>query len=176
MLGWHREANNKPASETSGWSAWRESDCQSGCIRGSLGFSERRRSCLGLDSQCQGASLQVSLCKDAQLCRERKRLSATEHASLRCLEFSARGVQAIDGSAGGLQAEHEPERPWMGCALFCKHKDIASFYWPRDELLRLGLEPYFPDGTWCHRHDGREYFCRMHHCLPEDFRWVIDVK
>ncbi|XP_047368388.1 A disintegrin and metalloproteinase with thrombospondin motifs 2-like isoform X3 [Vespa velutina] len=27
-------------------------------------------------------------------------------------------------------------------------------------------------GTWCHEEGGQNYFCRQHHCLPEDFRFA----
>lgn len=59
----------------------------------------------------------------------------------------------------------------MACAIFCRRKDIAAYYAPRVELNDLGLDPYFPDGTWCHTEEGQDYFCRQHHCLPESFRF-----
>jgi len=77
----------------------------------------------------------------------------------------------LDGTAKGLQAAHEADEPWMACAIFCRRKDIAAYYAPRAELNDLGLDPYFPDGTWCHAEEGQDYFCRRHHCLPENFRF-----
>lgn len=71
----------------------------------------------------------------------------------------------------GLQASHEPDQPWMACAIFCRRRDIAAYYSPRVELNDLGLDPYLPDGTWCHAEDGQDYYCRQHHCLPESFRF-----
>lgn len=55
----------------------------------------------------------------------------------------------------------------MGCAIFCKRADSGSFYTPRIELNDLGVSPYFPDGTWCHREGSLNYYCLQHHCLPE---------
>ncbi|XP_058799877.1 A disintegrin and metalloproteinase with thrombospondin motifs adt-1 [Phymastichus coffea] len=159
------------AATALGWSEWREGGCESGCIRGSRGFVERRRSCLDGAAGCAGPSRVVALCADRGACegRSRRRLSAREHAGLRCSELGARGLGAVDGGAGGLQAAHEPARPWLACALFCRHERVAAYFPPRTQLEALGLDPYFPDGTWCHRQDGRDYFCREHRCLPEDF-------
>jgi hypothetical protein len=28
-------------------------------------------------------------------------------------------------------------------------------------LNDLGLDPYFPDGTWCHVEESQNYFCRQ---------------
>ncbi|OXU25672.1 hypothetical protein TSAR_006047 [Trichomalopsis sarcophagae] len=161
-----------PSPGASGWSDWREGVCESGCIRGSLGYQERRRICLG-ESSCPGSNVDVILCKDAHICDRgsRKRLDVLEFAGQRCLEFAEK-LDEIDGVAGGLQAGHEELRPWMACAVFCKRSDIASYYTPRLELNDLGMDPYFPDGTWCHKdEEGVDYFCRRHHCLPENFRF-----
>lgn len=61
----------------------------------------------------------------------------------------------------------------MGCAIFCKRADSGSFYTPRIELNDLGVSPYFPDGTWCHREGSLNYYCLQHHCLPEVFLWYF---
>ena len=58
-------------------------------------------------------------------------------------------------------------RLWMACAVFCRRKDTGSFYTPRVELNDLGADPYFPDGTWCHKDGNKQYYCLHHHCLPE---------
>jgi len=55
----------------------------------------------------------------------------------------------------------------MGCAIFCRRKDTGSYYTPRIELNDLGVNPYFPDGTWCHNDGISNYYCLQHHCLPE---------
>ncbi|XP_011502685.1 PREDICTED: A disintegrin and metalloproteinase with thrombospondin motifs 7 [Ceratosolen solmsi marchali] len=155
-----------------GWSAWIEGKCESGCIRGSLGYVERKRTCHG-EEACPGLSFDGRLCKDGRICEksQRKRLSIEEFAGKRCLEYKSH-VADIDGAAGGLQASHEESRPWVACAVFCKTRNALSYYSPRLELNDLGINPYFPDGTWCHKDErGENYFCRRHHCLPETFRF-----
>ncbi|XP_023248401.1 A disintegrin and metalloproteinase with thrombospondin motifs adt-2-like [Copidosoma floridanum] len=160
---------------SSGWSEWREEgECRSGCLRGSLGRLERRRVCQGEDP-CPGVGVDVVLCKDSKVCR--KRLEVDEYAGERCHEF-ARQLVEIDGNAPGLQAKHEADRPWVACAVFCKRKDAASYYTPKLELSDIGLDPYLPDGTWCHRdpNHGDNYFCRSHQCLPENFRFGKELQ
>ncbi|CAH2050238.1 unnamed protein product, partial [Iphiclides podalirius] len=63
-----------------------------------------------------------------------------------------------------------PARMWMGCAIFCRRAAGGGFYAPRVELNAAGLDPYFPDGTWCHNDGATDYFCLQHHCLPENFK------
>ncbi|XP_031825468.2 ADAMTS metallopeptidase stall [Nomia melanderi] len=157
-----------PQAQPGGWSEWRPGPCSSGCLLKSTGAQVRRRFCGSRSAGCGGPAYDVSLCRDDRLCKKRR--SAVEHAALRCGEFAER-LPELDAKGGGLQAPHEPERPWMACAIFCRRKDIASYYTPRVELNDLGLDPYFPDGTWCHAEQGQNYFCRQHHCLPENFRF-----
>lgn len=157
-----------------GWSEWKTESCKSGCLMKSTGAQTRRRYCdrpmpKNTETGCQGLHYDVVLCKDDNLCKK-KRKSMSEFAALRCGEFSER-LPELDAKGGGLQAPHERERPWMACAIFCRRKDIASYYTPRVELNDLGLDPYFPDGTWCHVEEGQNYFCRQHHCLPESIRF-----
>ncbi|XP_054010643.1 A disintegrin and metalloproteinase with thrombospondin motifs adt-2 [Hylaeus anthracinus] len=165
---------DRPLVETVGWSDWKLGPCSSGCLLKSVGAQVRRRFCgspipENPDAGCRGSAYDVVLCRDDRLCKKKRR-SINEFATLRCKEFSER-LPELDGKGGGLQALHEPERPWMSCAIFCRRKDIASYYTPRVELNDLGLDPYFPDGTWCHAEEGQNYFCRQHHCLPENFRF-----
>ncbi|XP_015439725.1 PREDICTED: A disintegrin and metalloproteinase with thrombospondin motifs 2 [Dufourea novaeangliae] len=165
---------NGPQIQPGGWSEWSPGPCTSGCLFKSTGAQSRRRFCdrpppRNTEAGCQGSRYDVVLCRDDKLCKKKRR-SIVEFATLRCAEFSER-LTELDGKGGGLQAPHEPDRPWMACAIFCRRKDIASYYTPRVELNDLGLDPYFPDGTWCHAEHGQNYFCRQHHCLPESFRF-----
>lgn len=158
-----------------GWGPWKEESCQSGCIEGAKGAKARRRLCnnplpKNTLAGCEGLGYDISLCKDEGLCKK-KRKSATEYGTMRCSKFSER-LPELDSRGSGLQAPHEPERPWMACAIFCRRKDGSSYYTPRIELNDLGLDPYFPDGTWCHTEQSENYFCRQHHCLPESFRFA----
>nr|XP_003707422.2 PREDICTED: A disintegrin and metalloproteinase with thrombospondin motifs 2 [Megachile rotundata] len=166
--------SDDPFVQPGGWSEWKTGPCKSACLLKSTGAQTRQRFCnnpipRNTESGCQGLHYDTVLCDDNRLCKK-KRKSANEFASLKCTEFSER-LPDLDGKGGGLQAPHEPERPWMACAIFCRRKDIASYYTPRVELNDLGLDPYFPDGTWCHTEQGQNYFCRQHHCLPESFRF-----
>ncbi|EFN82273.1 A disintegrin and metalloproteinase with thrombospondin motifs 16 [Harpegnathos saltator] len=166
----------EPPSDTSdgqrgSWSDWKEQPCVSGCLQRSKGARVRRRSCEDRSRRtmatCKGLHYDVLLCKDEWLCKKKRR-TIGEFATLKCGLFSDR-LAELDSTAKGLQVGHEPDRPWMACAIFCRRKDIAAYYAPRVELNDFGLDPYFPDGTWCHAEEGRDYFCRQHHCLPEDF-------
>ncbi|XP_015516673.2 A disintegrin and metalloproteinase with thrombospondin motifs adt-2 [Neodiprion pinetum] len=158
-----------------GWSAWTEESCHSGCIAGAKGAQTRRRLCNNPLPQntlagCEGLGYDVTLCKDEMLCKK-KRKSTTEYGTMRCKKFSER-LPELDSQGSGLQAPHEPERPWMACAIFCRRNGDSSYYTPRIELNDIGLDPYFPDGTWCHTEQGENYYCRQHHCLPASFRFA----
>lgn len=50
-----------------------------------------------------------------------------------------------------------------------RRKNTGAYYTPRFDLNDLGVDPYFPDGTWCHADDSQNYYCLQHHCLPENF-------
>lgn len=155
------------------WSEWKEGTCSSGCLQRSKGARVRRRFCenrnRGSASDCKGLHYDVLLCKDEKLCKKKRR-TIDDVATLKCSIFGEK-LAHVDGTRRGLQAAHEADRPWMACAIFCRRKDIVAYYAPRVELNDLGLDPYFPDGTWCHTEEGQDYFCRQHHCLPESFRF-----
>ncbi|EFA07053.2 A disintegrin and metalloproteinase with thrombospondin motifs adt-1 [Tribolium castaneum] len=165
----------KPMKVVSGgWGPWKESPCTSGCIEKSRGFQVKTRQCdspapLNTDQGCQGSSVQFGVCRDDKICKS-KRLSVVDYASQKCQEFS-KLLPELDPKGGGLQAPHEDARVWMGCAIFCRRADSGGFYTPRLELNDLGVSPYFPDGTWCHRENDMNYYCLHHHCLPENFRF-----
>ena len=159
-----------------GWSKWSEEPCQSGCIKKSVGSRERRRVCrepLGkkTKSSCPGLAHEALLCSDDKICDHR--VDVLKFAALKCLKLGE-FLSELDVEGGGLQAQHEITRPWMACSVFCKRRDIAAYYTPRIELNDLNLDPYFPDGTWCHNEDDEDYFCRMHHCLPKNLRFSKD--
>ncbi|KAK0085812.1 hypothetical protein PV325_004374 [Microctonus aethiopoides] len=167
-------------NSNSGWSKWREESCKSGCIKKSKGAQARRRSCSNNNylqinelkgGNCQGFMYDVKLCEDEKLCK--KRITVEEFGTMKCREFSEH-LPELDKNGMGLQAPHEIERPWMACAIFCRRTDIASYYTPRIELNDLGLDPYYPDGTWCHNEHNEDYFCLQHHCLPNSFRFAKD--
>ncbi|KAL0132957.1 hypothetical protein PUN28_000590 [Cardiocondyla obscurior] len=160
-------------SQKGSWSEWKEGSCSSGCLQKSKGARTRRRFCenknRGTARDCKGLYYDVLLCKDEKLCKKKRR-TIDEFATLKCRLFGER-LSELDSTAKGLQTAHEADKPWIACAIFCRRKDIAAYYAPRVELNDIGLDPYFPDGTWCHAEDGQDYFCRQHHCLPENFRF-----
>ncbi|XP_008553570.1 A disintegrin and metalloproteinase with thrombospondin motifs adt-2 [Microplitis demolitor] len=167
------------AKGNGGWSKWKEFSCVSGCIKKSKGSKIRRRVCNNnqdtkeqFNEDCKGPSYDVMICNDEKLCK--KRITIEEFATIKCKEFSEH-LPELDKDGTGLQAPHEIGRPWMSCAIFCRRKDIASYYTPRIELNDLGVDPYFPDGTWCHHENNQDYFCLQHHCLPSDFRFAKDA-
>ncbi|XP_018574479.1 A disintegrin and metalloproteinase with thrombospondin motifs adt-2-like [Anoplophora glabripennis] len=158
-----------------GWGPWKEGNCNSGCIEKSMGHAMKRRYCnnptpINTDEGCEGASVEFELCSDNKICKYKKE-SVVDYASERCKEF-AKLLPELDRTGAGLQAPHEEGRVWMGCAIFCKRADSGSYYTPRIELNDLGVSPYFPDGTWCHREKNLNFYCIQHHCLPENFKFT----
>ncbi|XP_038208289.1 A disintegrin and metalloproteinase with thrombospondin motifs adt-2-like isoform X1 [Zerene cesonia] len=165
------EPSYKPSAVPSGgdtWSAWSSGECRSGCTQRGRGALERRRSCPPA-ATCDGASYDVALCDDTKVCGKKTRVSANDLAARKCTEY-ARMLPELDPRGGGLQAPHDPTRMWMGCAIFCRRAAGGGFYAPRVELNDAGLDPYFPDGTWCHHDGSTNYYCLQHHCLPENFK------
>ncbi|KAL4716069.1 hypothetical protein ACJJTC_002834 [Scirpophaga incertulas] len=150
------------------WNKWRESSCRSSCTLRSRGARERRRAC-PKSSSCDSTSYDVVLCDDTKVCGKKNRISAGELAGRKCAEYAAL-LPVLDARGGGLQAPHDPTRMWMGCAVFCRRVSGGGFYAPRVELNAVGLDPYFPDGTWCHHDGAQDYYCLQHHCLPENFK------
>lgn len=160
------------------WGEWKEGSCNSDCLEKSKGARIRQRSCenrIQHQNQdwrtvnCKGLHYDVLLCKDKTFCKGKRR-TTSEFATLKCSVFSEK-LSELDSTSRGLQAIHEPEKPWIACAIFCELKDMTAYYAPRVELSDLGLDPYFPDGTWCHNEEDQDYFCRQHHCLPESFQF-----
>ncbi|CAH2102707.1 unnamed protein product [Euphydryas editha] len=166
-------ADSQAAAPGAAWGAWRAGECRSGCTLRGRGASERRRACAE-GAVCEGSSYDVGLCDDSKVCGKKTRVSASELAARRCGEY-ARRLPVLDPRGGGLQAPHDPTRMWMGCAIFCRRAEGGGFYAPRVELNDAGLDPYFPDGTWCHHDGSHHYYCLQHHCLPEVSSKYLEV-
>ncbi|KAG5676101.1 hypothetical protein PVAND_005955 [Polypedilum vanderplanki] len=147
------------------WTSWTKQKCNSECLKYSRGTQIVTRKCL--NGACEGSSLSVELCDDKFICSTRK--SVIEYGTKRCKEFSKK-LNNIDDKGLGLQANYDIIRPWMPCAIFCKHKNSSSYITPRFELNKLGIDAYFPDGTWCNREGNIDFFCLQHHCLPENIK------
>jgi hypothetical protein len=138
-------------------------NCKSACLKASKGVQPTARSCIK-GSKCDENLLNVEVCDDKKLCPTRK--TVVEFGTQKCREFSRR-LNNVDSKGLGLQAYYEPLRLWMPCTIFCKHKNNTSYFTPRVELNKLGIDGYFPDGTWCHREGNVDYYCLHHHCLPQ---------
>ncbi|XP_012221169.1 A disintegrin and metalloproteinase with thrombospondin motifs adt-2-like isoform X2 [Linepithema humile] len=156
------------------WSEWEEGACQSNCLEKSKGVKVKRRFCTHNSRRtafCGGSYYDVVLCNDSMLCTKH-RMTTSEFTTTKCIIFSSiisRTVyNHIKLKAGpGVQVSHNVSEPWMACAIHCKQKNSSALYAPRLELLSYDIDPYFPDGTWCHHKDGQDYYCRQHYCLPE---------
>jgi thrombospondin motif-containing protein 18 len=151
------------SEQFSTWSSWSRQKCQSDCLKYSKGTQVITRTCTA-GASCEGLSSSVELCDDRFICL--KRTSVVEHGTQRCRDFSRR-LNNVDTKGLGLQASYDPIRIWMPCAIFCKHTNSTSYITPRVELNKLGIDAYFPDGTWCNREGNVDFFCLKHHCLPE---------
>lgn len=121
------------------------------------------------DQECDGHSNSVNLCEDSKVCKL-KRKSIIEYTTEKCREFKVK-LPHLAANGSGLQAPHEDRRLWMACSIFCKRQDTGAYYTPRLELNDLDINPYLPDGTWCHKSDGENYYCLQHHCLPESTKF-----
>ncbi|XP_025421682.1 A disintegrin and metalloproteinase with thrombospondin motifs adt-2-like isoform X2 [Sipha flava] len=155
-----------------GWSQWKVHECTSGCIHKSKGFRLRTRTCnnpkpINTNEGCEGPKHDSVLCKDDKTCQKSKKIMVTEYATAKCRELGSI-LPVLDNEYSGLQAPHEEARPWMGCSVFCRRKDTGSFYAPRLDVSNLPVDPYFPDGTWCHSADNGNYYCLNHVCTPEN--------
>ena len=166
--------------------------CKSSCLERSKGVVVKRRSCTAGIYQtvhCKGPYYDVDLCDDSLLCANKSRLTVSDYTKKKCTDFSSRADGLKLSSLSWLYAEaghqrsHIPWQPWMACAIFC----TTSSYYPDDiehdepieycaisnlDLAIFDIDPYFPDGTWCHRQDGQDYYCRQHYCLPENYSFL----
>nr|XP_012224495.1 PREDICTED: A disintegrin and metalloproteinase with thrombospondin motifs 2-like [Linepithema humile] len=156
--------------EDDNWSEWKEDSCKNSyCLEGSKGVRDKRRFCKHQNDKtanCIGPYYDVVLCDDSSLCSQ-KRKTIAEFTTMKCTEFSH--VMSELELKPGWQAPHEVNKPWIACTIHCVRKDVPTFYAPRWEMLNFGNNPYFPDGTLCHKTRGQNYYCRQHHCLPQNY-------
>ncbi|XP_050422560.1 A disintegrin and metalloproteinase with thrombospondin motifs adt-2-like [Adelges cooleyi] len=155
-----------------GWGPWKVHECTSGCIHKSKGFRLRTRKCddpapINTDEGCEGPKQETVICKDDKVCKKSQKMLVTEYATGKCKEFGD-VLPMLDEQYSGLQAPHEEARPWMGCSIFCRRKDTGSYYTPKLDVADLPLDPYLPDGTWCHFANNINYYCLNHVCTAEN--------
>jgi len=152
--------------EHDNWGKWEGDICKSSCLENSKGIEIKRRFCehqTHRTTNCIGPYYDVVLCDDSTLCPNRTTIA--EYTNVRCEQFSR--IVYKQKMKPGWQAPHEVDKPWKACTIFCMRK--GSYYEPRLEMLNYGTDPYFPDGTWCHKKDDLNYYCRQHHCLPQNY-------
>nr|XP_012235889.1 PREDICTED: A disintegrin and metalloproteinase with thrombospondin motifs 4-like [Linepithema humile] len=173
-----------PYCEGDNWSKWKEDSCKSDCLTKSKGVIIKRRFCKHgtKTASCNGPYYDVVLCDDFRLCSEERKTIA-EYTASKCTEFNLKlktkykvHFNYIPKIGSGLQNFHDAEEPWIACTIYCQREEktsaehsISHFYTPRLELFESGIDPYFPDGTWCHEENGQNYYCRQHYCLPENY-------
>ncbi|XP_067204166.1 A disintegrin and metalloproteinase with thrombospondin motifs adt-2-like isoform X2 [Linepithema humile] len=161
------------------WSEWKEGTCQSSCTRASKGVKVRRRSCKHgsrRTASCEGPYYDVVLCDDSLLCtKERKRIELNIEEKCMHLHFLTTMYNVDLMIEFDVESEwrvlHDVEKPWKACTIHCRQKNSSTLYAPRLEMIDLNIDPYFPDGTWCHQKDGENYYCRQHYCLPENYSY-----
>ncbi|XP_012224494.2 A disintegrin and metalloproteinase with thrombospondin motifs 2-like isoform X2 [Linepithema humile] len=156
--------------EDDNWSEWKEDSCKNSyCLEGSKGVRNKRRFCKhqnDITANCIGPYYDVVLCDDSSLCSQ-KRKTIAEFTTMKCTEFSR--IMSELELKPGWQAPHKMDKPWIACTIHCVRKKFSTFYAPRWEMLNFGNNPYFPDGTLCHKTRDQNYYCRFHHCLPENY-------
>jgi hypothetical protein len=157
--------------ENDNWSEWKEDSCKSSCLENSKGTLIKRRLCrhqTQITANCIGPYYDVVLCEDSSLCTENRQI-VNEFATMKCAEFDLiiilKEKKMRPSNEVGWQASHEVDKPWKACTIFCMHNHF--YHAPHLEMLSYGIDPYFPDGIWCHKEDDQDYYCRKHYCLPE---------
>nr|XP_012234458.1 PREDICTED: uncharacterized protein LOC105679162 [Linepithema humile] len=162
-------------SEEGTWSEWEEESCRSLCLEKSKGVIAKRRICRAENNRtanCNGLSYDVKMCDDSTFCNEMNspRLPLDKLIDMNCKEYKKQ-LPHLNLKAKGMQEFHNFDKPWLACTIFCLQKQekdsVFIYYAPRVEVANTGLDPYLPDGTWCHTENGRHYFCQKRLCLPE---------
>lgn len=159
---------NANLSREGSWSEWREEGyCKSSCLEKSKGVEIKRRACQdenGRTANCEGSSYDIKLCTSV-LCNNLIPIDVFINET--CKQSYAKNLLG-----GGIQHIYSPIEPWVACTVFCEEKSRnilhQTYYSPRIELITMGNDPYFPDGTWCHAQGGKNYYCLKHQCLPEN--------
>ncbi|XP_067213562.1 A disintegrin and metalloproteinase with thrombospondin motifs adt-2-like [Linepithema humile] len=160
--------------ENDNWSEWKESPCRSNCLEKSKGVKVKRRSCkhgIRRTASCKGPYYNVVLCDDSILCTK-NRTTASQLATNKCIQINnyLKHEFSIELESGPVvQVLHNVAEPWKACTVHCRKKDSPTLYALRFEMIGVNMNPYLPDGTWCHNKDGQDYYCRQHYCIPESY-------
>jgi len=162
--------------EIDNWSEWKESSCKSSCLTKSKGVIIKRRLCeheTYRTANCEGPYYDVVLCNDTRFCTK-KRKTIAQYTAIKCTRFSV--IEKVMNLTIGLerkpgwQASHDVKEPWIACTIYCRQKrNLSDIYTLRNDMLKLGIDSSFPDGTWCHNENDQDYYCRKHYCQPENY-------
>lgn len=166
--------------EVDSWSEWREDSCKSDCLVKSKGVRVKRRSCKHGTKRavdCSGLYYDMNLCDDSIYCWNYsggKRMTIVEYVIKKCTKlYKLLRYVTMPGELlvriKKFQFAYDVEKPWKACTVYCRQKETFDWDASRQEMLDHGINPYFPDGTWCHNENGTNYYCRQHYCLPEQY-------
>eukprot|EP00096_Caligus_rogercresseyi_P015326 TRINITY_DN7776_c0_g1_i1.p1 TRINITY_DN7776_c0_g1~~TRINITY_DN7776_c0_g1_i1.p1 ORF type:complete len:386 (-),score=72.14 TRINITY_DN7776_c0_g1_i1:206-1363(-) len=157
-------SNAKPA-----WTEWTEGPCKSGCIVRSTGVKEKNRECkvpkpLPITTRCPGIDKKVGLCGDYPKCP--KTYTVSEWASDRCQKFKDKSTRLRNMLLSqGHRARYNRKKPEVACLVFCKRAKSGQYYSPVIELNNFkDIDPYFPEGSWCHNDGSTDYYCIKNKC------------
>ncbi|XP_067213581.1 A disintegrin and metalloproteinase with thrombospondin motifs adt-2-like isoform X2 [Linepithema humile] len=155
------------------WSEWKEGTCQSSCFKKSKGVRVRRRSCKHRNRRsvsCKGLYYDVVLCNDTLFCTEKRKM-INSFIKMKCMAmFSDLTLKLTTDLDLEWQASHDVEKPWIACTIHCPRRKLSTDD-VHLEMLSFRIDPYLPDGTWCHNENGQDYYCRQHYCLPESYSY-----
>lgn len=162
--------------EEDNWSEWKEDMmCQTECMEKSKGVRAKRRSCKHgshKTANCGEPYYDVFLCDDSTICTG-DRETISEFTRMKCFQFIKNvRINVKLKKWAGAQAAHDVKQPWKACTVHCKRQNSDILYDPRLEMISYGIDPYLPDGTWCHNENGQDYYCRQHYCLPENYSQI----
>ncbi|XP_067214031.1 A disintegrin and metalloproteinase with thrombospondin motifs adt-2-like isoform X2 [Linepithema humile] len=163
------------------WSEWKNDSCKSNCMKKSKGIVVKRRYCshrTHRTANCRGPYYDVDLCDDSILCIKKRR-TVDEFATTRCTALTKLSKDRRLKDIGlkfdlltqrpGRQFPHDVKKPWIACTVHCQQNQSSDYEPLRQEMFRYGVDPYFPDGTLCHNENENYYYCRQHHCVPENY-------
>lgn len=162
--------------DSAAWTAWETTPCRSGCIESSRGYKTKSRRCVRHVSGrevpadgCKGKAVEFDFCDDAPVCRGKK-TDLTTFANTQCDKFTE-FTKEIKKGGTAARAKHNKKKLWPACAIFCESASGEGFYTPVIDLASMpNIDPFYPDGTLCHKEEGTNYYCQKNLCLSENAR------
>lgn len=137
----------------------------------------KRRICRG--EYCTGLSYDVTLCDDSTLCGAKQpRLPIGDYIDFVCEKIASK-ITLEDRQSikyKGIRGPYIFEKPSLACTVFCEltqnNDDGITYYAVVEDSAYKDtlIDPYLPDGTWCHAEKDQNYFCRKHRCVMESIK------